>query len=233
MGSPRKGRRRPGRGRVGAVLDGIPGPNWMVGLLLVLLLGAGMRFAWREGAPAAKAAIVHLNGVDRVESRAPWILEAANESGVDPHLIAAMMFCESSGRVDAVSSAEALGLLQLQVPTAGDMARRLDVEVPDRETLLSDGQLNVRLGAAYVAWLRDYLDGSTEPGSVGEEKVLIGYNAGPGRLRGWIRDFGGYAAWKAEREAAGDSQVLRYVAKVRKYRALFAERGRILAGVEE
>lgn len=216
-----------------AFLDRFPGPNWLMGLLVVLLLATGLRYAWREGAPAAKAAIVHLNGVDRVESRAPWILEAALESGVDPHLIAAMMFCESSGRVDAVSSAEALGLLQLQVPTAGDMARRLGVEPPDRETLLSDGRLNVRLGAAYVAWLRDYLEGSTTPGTEGEEKVLIGYNAGPGRLRGWIRDFGGYAAWKAEREAAGDSQVLRYVAKVRKYRELFEQRGRIRAAVAE
>jgi len=54
---------------------------------------------------------------------------------------------------------------------------------------------------------------------------LVAYNAGPGRLDRWIQDAGSYAAWRSEREAAGDSQVLDYARKVAAYRERFAERG--------
>ena len=60
------------------------------------------------------------------------------------------------------------------------------------------------------------------------ERALVAYNAGPGRLNKWIEEAGSWEAWRAEREAAGNSQVLGYARRVRQYRERFAERGVIL-----
>jgi soluble lytic murein transglycosylase-like protein len=194
---------------------------------LALVLGAlavGALALWlfaRRGAveSAVRSAAVRSH-LPRVESHAAWIVEAANESRVDPHLLAAVMLSESGGDVGAVSSAGALGLFQLMLPTARERAQRMRLPEPSRGDLLEDGRLNTRLAAHYLRWLERRYDGHLE-------SVLVAYNAGPGRLERWIREAGSYHAWRAARDAAGDSGVLRYAAKVARYRAVFAERGHI------
>ncbi len=191
----------------------------VLGAVLLLVAAVAVHLGW----PRARQAMAHIGGLDRVESHREWILEAAAESRVDACLLAGVVFCESSGLVDAVSRVDALGLCQLMLPTAGDMARELGLPAPGRRDLLSDGQLNLRLGAAYLDWLSYRYDGHVE-------KVLIAYNAGPGRLDRWIEEAGGYAAWRSERQEAGDSDVLRYAAKVLLHRDRFRERGAIEPG---
>lgn len=192
--------------------------------LVVCAVGVAALAVWLYGRRGSVEEVVRTavvrSHLPRVESHAAWIVAAANESRVDPHLLAAMMLSESGGRVDAVSRAEALGLFQLMLPTAKEHARRMRLPEPSREELLEDGLLNTRLAAHYVRWLERRYDGHLE-------KMLIAYNAGPGRLERWIREAGGYHAWRAERDAAGDSGVLRYAAKVARYREVFAERGHI------
>ena len=175
---------------------------------------------WRSVANVARAARV-TSHIRRVESHAEVIRFAAEESGLDPNLLAAIMLSESGGKVDAVSSADALGLFQLQLGTAGDCARYMRLPEPTREELLTESLLNARLGARYLVWLGERFDGNLE-------QVLIAYNAGPARLRAWIKEAGGYAAWRAERVSAGNSDVLAYVAKVERMRERFAERGNIV-----
>lgn len=146
----------------------------------------------------------------RLERYAPLFLAAGRESGVDPYVLAAMACVESSVRPRAESKAGALGLLQLQVPTAGDMARRLGVPPPTREELLDDPALNVRLGAAYMAWLLPRQDGDLE-------RALMAYNTGPTRFQRWLRDAGGYEVWRAKMDAEGPpgpGSVRHYAAKV-------------------
>ncbi|HVS17229.1 MAG TPA: transglycosylase SLT domain-containing protein [Planctomycetota bacterium] len=192
-------------------------------LLACTVLAAGLAlWLWgrRDDVEEVVRTAVVRSHLPRVESHAAWIVEAANESRVDPNLLAAIMLSESGGDVGAVSHANALGLFQLMLPTAQERARRMRLAEPTREELLEDGRLNTRLAAHYVRWLERRYDGHLE-------KMLIAYNAGPGRLERWIREAGGYHAWRAERDAAGDSGVLRYAAKVSRYRGVFAERGRI------
>jgi soluble lytic murein transglycosylase-like protein len=177
----------------------------------------GWRFAAGAFLSAAES-VRYRSHVQRVESHAEAIRAAALESRVDPNLLAAIMLAESGGRVDAVSSAGALGLYQLMLPTAIEQARALGLEDPTESDLLGDAELNARLAARYLAWLERRYEGALEP-------MLIAYNAGPGRLARWIRDAGGYPAWRAERDAAGNSDVLRYAAKVEHWRAVFRERG--------
>lgn len=191
-------------------------------LLALCVLSAAALALWTfepRAEEAVRSAVVRSH-LPRVESRAAWIVEAANESRVDPNLLAAIMLSESGGEVSAVSRAGALGLFQLMLPTAQERARRMRLSEPSRDDLLEDGRLNTRLAAHYLKWLERRYDGHLE-------SVLVAYNAGPGRLERWIDEAGGYQAWRAARDAAGDSGVLRYAAKVVRYRAVFAERGRI------
>ncbi len=160
-------------------------------------------------------------GFERVEGHAPLIRAAAAENGLDPNLLAGVMMVESRGNVGAQSPAGALGLFQLMPPTAAEHAGLLGLPAPSNADLLSDAGLNARLGAHYLAWLFPRFDGDVE-------RVLIAYNAGPGRLKRWMEEAGSYAAWRAAREAAGNSQVLAYARDVQDYRQRFAERGVIV-----
>jgi len=158
------------------------------------------------------------DGYEQVETLSEELQAAAEESGLDIHFLAALAMRESSGRVDAVSRVDALGLFQLMLPTARERARGLGEEEPDRAALLSDAALSARLGADYLAYLVERFDGS-------EEAALVAYNVGPTKLSIWIRERGSYAAWRAEREAAGDSDLLAFAADVLHYREVFRERG--------
>jgi soluble lytic murein transglycosylase-like protein len=201
--------------------------RWRALVFVVLLLGLGLA-AWRwrrELLGATVEQVRYRSHIQRVESHAEVIRAAALEARIDPNLLAAIMLSESGGRVDAVSRVDALGLFQLMLPTAQERARVLRLPEPTREELLSDPLLNARLAASYLRWLDRRYDGHLEP-------MLIAYNAGPGRLGRWIREAGSYDAWRAEREAAGNSDVLRYAAKVIRFRGVFAERGVIAPQID-
>jgi soluble lytic murein transglycosylase-like protein len=164
----------------------------MAALGLALLLAAGVAYELWSERSAVRAAVGEAVGVRRVESWAEDIHTAALESEVDPCLVAAIMYKESRGRVGVTSSRGALGLMQLATSAAGDAAKRIGVETPTKQQLLKDGALNIRLGAAHLAWLLEH------KGEWSLEQVLIAYNAGRTKLFRWIRASGGYDAWRAE-----------------------------------
>ena len=89
---------------------------------------------------------------------------------------------ESEFNPGAVSAVGARGLMQLMPGTAKLVAPKLGLAY-DYGKLTADPGYNVRLGSAYLAQLR------TE---FGPSPLLVaaGYNAGPGRPRGWIEAFG-------------------------------------------
>ena len=187
---------------------------------LLLLAGLGATFlAGLDWSPVIAEVRWH-SKVERVESHAEALRFAARESGHDPYLLAGLMYVESGGDPAAVSSASALGLMQLKEATAAEQATRLGLrEAPTRETLLADSLLNVRLGAAYLRWLLEYRDGDLE-------HALVSYNAGPGNVNQWTEEEG-WEAWRDRRRAAGDSKVLRYARDVVRFGERFRARGRI------
>ncbi len=190
---------------------------------LSLLLLAAVLFLAFEGVvhgPKVARQVWGEVGVRRVEEHAAIVREAAQESGVDPCLLAGIMYVESRGRVDAVSSADALGLFQLKVAAAGDSAKRLRLPPPTREELLSDPLLNTRLAASHVAWLYRHEGPDLE-------RVLVAYNAGRGRLKEWVRDAGGWTAWRDQRMRDGRSETLQYARDVLDFAARFRERGTV------
>ncbi|MHC4409256.1 MAG: lytic transglycosylase domain-containing protein [Planctomycetota bacterium] len=100
---------------------------------------------------------------------------AAERHGLDPDLIEAVVYAESKGNPEAVSRAQAYGLMQLQVPTASDMAGR----AVSADELL-DSAFNLDLGCKYLVWLGKRLEGDLR-------LVLMAYNAGYGNVRKWLK----------------------------------------------
>jgi soluble lytic murein transglycosylase-like protein len=188
---------------------------------LLLLLAAGLALLVVEGAiegPRLVRQTWSLVGVRRVEEHAGLLRAAAAESGMDPCLLAGVMYVESRGRVDAVSSAGALGLFQLMPASAGDAAKRLRLPEPSRAELLADGALNARLAASHLRWLYR-LEGPEL------ERVLVAYNAGRGKLRRWVSDAGSWRAWREQQMREGDSETLTYAQQVLEFAERFRERG--------
>ena len=94
------------------------------------------------------------------------ILLATLGQEVSPALVLAVIGVESSGRTDAVSTAGAVGLMQL-IP---ETAKRFDV------TDSTDPAQNIKGGAAYLAWLLKEFD--SDP-----LLALAGYNAGENAVK--------------------------------------------------
>ena len=82
----------------------------------------------------------------------------------------------------ARSHADARGLMQLLPGTAKQMAARLSIPF-EAAKLTTDPAYNARLGSAYLAQLVEEFGPSIA-------LVASGYNAGPGRPRRWIAEYG-------------------------------------------
>ncbi len=82
----------------------------------------------------------------------------------------------------ARSSADARGLMQVLPGTAKHMAEKLGKPF-DASKLISDPAYNVTMGSAYLAEMAEEFGPSIA-------LIASGYNAGPGRPRRWITEFG-------------------------------------------
>jgi soluble lytic murein transglycosylase len=111
----------------------------------------------------------------------PDAVEAASaREGIDPHLVWAIMRQESSFDPDVVSSADALGLLQMIPPTTQRILQARGEPYDDR--VLFDPDRNIELGVYYIAWILRKFHGQ-EPLTSG------GYNGGPHNVARWLADF--------------------------------------------
>jgi soluble lytic murein transglycosylase len=102
---------------------------------------------------------------------------AARENGLDPALVYGLIRQESRFVSNIVSSAGAVGLMQLMPQTARWVARRTG-HGSSPVTRLDDPELNIDLGARYLRYVLDRLDGLPVLGAAA-------YNAGPGRAQAW------------------------------------------------
>lgn len=95
---------------------------------------------------------------------------------LDPMLVAGLIHQESAFDPNAVSSANAVGLMQLEPYTARVLAREQRVRFSRADLTRPD--YNVRLGTAYLAKLQKMFDGNVA-------EVLAAYNAGENRVTQW------------------------------------------------
>ena len=97
-------------------------------------------------------------------------------------LLLAIVRQESAFAPDAMSRAGARGLMQLMPATAQHVAGKLQLPY-SLDRLTSDGIYNVTLGRSYLETLLDDFGGSYA-------LAVAAYNAGPGRVRQWLHEFG-------------------------------------------
>jgi soluble lytic murein transglycosylase len=101
---------------------------------------------------------------------------------LDPDLLQALMREESALDPRALSWAGAMGLCQLMPATAAGVAAQLKLKRPTTEMLL-DPDLNIRLGARYLADLIKRQKGV-------RQHALASYNAGEGAVSRWRKAAG-------------------------------------------
>jgi len=106
------------------------------------------------------------------------VSEASALARVPPDWILAVMRQESLFRKDAVSRADARGVMQMLPGTASALARRWHISAPAREALF-DPAVAIPLGAAY---LRELLDRSGGQLALS----LAAYNGGPAAVARWL-----------------------------------------------
>ena len=143
---------------------------FLVLVSLLTLLGV----FWQQG----------FDGVLAVEAHSSSIEHAASEAGLDsPWVLYGLVYAESRGKVDSVSSVGATGLGQLMPETASELAARYDVEGPPYAP-----EDNVLLAGHYLAELLRQFDGD-------QDLALLAYRQGPGKVSRKILESGGVAAY--------------------------------------
>lgn len=95
----------------------------------------------------------------------PYFQQAASETGVDYNLLVSVGYCESNFNPNAVSSAGAIGVMQL-LPSTATAFGASDPRDP---------QQNIMAGARYLKYLLDRYKGDVQ-------LALAAYNAGPGNV---------------------------------------------------
>jgi soluble lytic murein transglycosylase len=111
------------------------------------------------------------------------LLTAAERHGLDPALVAAVIYVESGFDAAVESRSGAVGLMQVMPATADEIAQRTDGFRFTRADLRTP-RLNVLYGCYYLRRLLRRYDGSLVC-------ALAAYNAGAGNVDEWRADGGG------------------------------------------
>ncbi len=107
----------------------------------------------------------------------PDIERYSSENDLDPYLVASLIRQESEFNPDAVSRANAMGLMQLLPRVGRSVARQVKLRGYSTSLLTSPG-VNIRLGTRYLRKVLDDHDGSLQ-------YALAAYNAGNHRVAAW------------------------------------------------
>jgi soluble lytic murein transglycosylase len=126
----------------------------------------------------------------------------AREHGLDPALVAAVIYQESKFRSDAQSSSGAIGLMQITPATAEGIAIRTHGNAFHTNDLYNP-EINIRYGAWYLKNLFQ---------KYGSEKlVLAAYNAGQGNVD----------KWRAKGEPIQFAETRAYVKRVEQLKTIY------------
>src|SRR3954470_4274876 len=107
------------------------------------------------------------------------IRQQASDKGLDPSLIAGVIYVESRFR-DQTSRAGAKGLMQL-LPSTADYIAAKSGGTAFQEGDLATPQVNIAYGSWYLRYLLEHYHGN-------ELLALAAYNAGEGKVDEWYRD---------------------------------------------
>ena len=143
----------------------------VIAFCLVLVSGLGgpeEGLALEEVRSPVRRPAVESTWIARHQPGHRMVTAAALKNNLDPALVMAVIQVESGFRPDAVSSAGAVGLMQVMPSTAEELG------LPD----VADPAVNLEAGCRYLASLLEMFGGDVE-------LALAAYNAGPGAVRRW------------------------------------------------
>lgn len=161
---------------VGALIDTLSTPSEFMAAAQILDRG-GDRVASFRVAKAASWKNIYLGPYTY-----PDLSRQMAQIGGDHALYHAIIRQESQFDAQALSPAGALGLMQLMPATAKETAGKLGV-AHQTSWLTDRPSHNILLGSSYIDRLIERFDNAYP-------MAVAGYNAGPGRVRQWIDEFG-------------------------------------------
>ena len=105
-------------------------------------------------------------------------LDQTKRYGIDPVLLRSLTRQESAFNLRAVSTSNAMGLMQMIPPTAQEIAKKLGLKISLPDDMFRP-EINIPMGSFYVSQMLDQFKGNIP-------FALAAYNAGPYRLKNWI-----------------------------------------------
>src|SRR3954468_13726445 len=163
--------RRAGYGRAAAQRRVVRRRRVRAVLAAALLAGLAFALAWPGFHHAVREIALPLRHEDIIRQQ-------ARDKGLDPALIAAVIYAESRFRDGQTSQAGAEGLMQITPATAQMIARKSGgVSFTVRD--LGTPQVNIAYGSWYLRYLMGRYAGN-------ETFALATYNAGEGNVDRWI-----------------------------------------------
>jgi soluble lytic murein transglycosylase len=162
------------------------GPNWTVAEMLKVYTDSGdydrALQTLKRAAPGYYA--LSFSALPRpfwegLFPRPYWeqLKQSSVENRLNPFLVASLIRQESEFNPEAISHAQAMGLMQLLPKTGKKLAHELKIRRFDYSMLL-DPRINLQLGTRYLRSLLDKYDGHLE-------YALAAYNAGPEHVDDW------------------------------------------------
>ena len=148
-------------------------------ILLVVRMGYNInipRLSVTSGKEAAR------NGLFLAKHIYPTLKFSPKPDQIEKAFMLSIIRQESAFDHTAMSSASAMGLMQIIYPTAKDIGRELNLRFKERD-LLNDPKLNLTFGCHHLSTLVDKYDGSYI-------LAAAAYNAGPGNANKWIIKYG-------------------------------------------
>jgi len=139
----------------------------------------------------------------------------ARKRGLHSSWVFAITRQESAFMADAKSHAGAMGLMQLMPATAKETARKFGIPFSNPNNALIP-EVNIQLGAAYLSQVYGQFNGNRVLASAA-------YNAGPGRVRQWLRgaDHLAYDVWI---ENIPFDETRQYVQNVLSYSVIYGQK---------
>ncbi|MCW5503864.1 lytic transglycosylase domain-containing protein, partial [Pseudomonas aeruginosa] len=146
--------------------------------------------------------------------RATLVREAKNR-GLHSSWIFAITRQESAFMSDARSGVGATGLMQLMPGTAKETSRKFGIPLASTQQLIVP-DVNIRLGAAYLSQVHSQFNGNRVLASAA-------YNAGPGRVRQWLKDTR-HLAFDVWIETIPFDETRQYVQNVLSYAVIYGQK---------
>ena len=197
----RRQRRRARRRR--RIITGV-----VLGTLTLALMGMGLWLLFSQR-PEATMQVFPMKYEAEIRAN-------ASENAIDPALPAAVILAESSYMPEAVSEANAQGLMQLLPTTAEWVAGKCDEVYA--EGSLFDPDTNIRYGCWYLGYLIRRFNGNLTC-------AIAAYHAGQGTVDGWLSNpeySPNGATLQTIPSRATDTYVKRVLRYYEKYKELYA-----------